>query len=93
MPKNATIHARVDGQIKSRAEKILRRVGVSTSDAVNLLLHQIILRNGLPFDLRIPNKETIAALRELDAGRGETFTGPTSEIFDRIAGARKYRKA
>ena len=93
MPKNASIHARVDGQVKTRAEKILRRVGVSTSDAVNLLLHQIILRDGLPFDVRIPNAETRAAIDELDAGGGERFTGSTAEIFDTIVGKRKRRRA
>ena len=82
MPKNGSIHARVDEQVKARAEKILRRVGVSTTDAVNLLLHQIILSNGLPFDVRVPNKETIAAMRELDAGKGERYDGPTSEALD-----------
>ena len=91
MPKNATVRARVDQQVKSRAEKILRRVGVSTSDAVNLLLHQIILRDGLPFDVRVPNKATIAAMQELDAGGGEVFTGPTAEVFDGIVGRRKPR--
>ena len=82
MPKNGSIHARVDEQVKARAEKILRRVGVSTTDAVNLLLHQIILSNGLPFDVRVPNKETIAAMRELDAGKGERYDGPTSQALD-----------
>ena len=93
MPKNASIHARVDSQTKSRAEKILRRVGVSTSDAVNILLHQIILRDGLPFDVRIPNAETRAAIDELEAGGGERFTGPTADIFDTIVGKSKRRRA
>ena len=85
MPKTATIHARVDDKIKSRAERILRRVGISTTDAVNLLLHQIVLRDGLPFEVRIPNKETIAAMRDLDAGKGERFDGPTAEALDAMA--------
>ena len=89
MPKNGSIHARVDEQVKARAEKILRRVGVSTTDAVNLLLHQIILSNGLPFDVRVPNKETIAAMRELDAGKGERFDGTAEELFDHILKPRK----
>ena len=93
MPKNATVRARVDEQVKNRAEKILRRVGVSTSDAMNLMLHQIILHDGLPFDVRIPNAETRRAMRELDEGGGEIFTGSTREVFDNITGVRKQRKA
>ena len=93
MPKNATVRARVDEQLKNRAEKILRRVGVSTSDAMNLMLHQIILHDGLPFDVRIPNAETRRAMRELDEGKGEIFTGSTREVFDSIIGLHKQRKA
>ena len=93
MPKNATVRARVDEQLKNRAEKILRRVGVSTSDAMNLMLHQIILHDGLPFDVRIPNAETRRAMRELDESKSEIFTGSTREVFDSIIGLRKQRKA
>ena len=73
MPKNAYINARVDKTLKARAEKVLSRVGISTTDAITMLLHQIVLRKGLPFDARIPNKETIAAMTELDAGKGERY--------------------
>ena len=89
MPKTGSIHARVDERVKARAEKILRRVGITTTDAVNLLLHQIILRNGLPFEVSVPNKETIAAMRELDADAGEGFDGTAEELFDHILGPRK----
>ena len=93
MPKNAIVRARVDEQLKNRAEKILRRVGVSTSDAMNLMLHQIVLHDGLPFDVRIPNAETRRAMRELDESKGEIVTGSTREVFDSIIEVRKQRKA
>ena len=82
MAKDATINARVDRRLKARAEKVLRQVGLSTTEAVTLLLHQIVLRQGLPFDARIPNAETRRAMAELDAGLGERFEGTTGEILD-----------
>ena len=82
VPKDATINARVDKRLKARAEKVLRQVGLSTTEAVTLLLHQIVLRQGLPFDARIPNAETRRAMAELDAGLGERFEGTSSEILD-----------
>jgi DNA-damage-inducible protein J len=91
MPKDATINARVDGRLKAKAEKVLSKVGISTTEAITMLLHQIVLRNGLPFDARIPNKETRAAMAELDAGGGEVFTGSSKELFDHIVGVRKTR--
>jgi DNA-damage-inducible protein J len=89
MPKDATINARVDKRLKAKAEKVLSQVGVSTTEAITMLLHQIVLRQGLPFEVRIPNEETIAAMLELDAGKGERSTASTRSTFDRIAGVRK----
>ena len=84
MPKDAYITARVDGHIKAKAARILRRVGISTTDAVSMLLHQIVLRNGLPFEARIPNAESLTAMAEIDAGGGEISTSTTATTFDRI---------
>jgi DNA-damage-inducible protein J len=93
MAKEAYINARVDRQLKKRAEKVLARVGISTTDAVTMMLHQIVLRQGLPFQVRIPNRETISAMEELDAGRGEVSTAPTAEAFDKAVRKRKQRRA
>ena len=54
MAKNVTLHIRVSGEVKSRAEKTLDILGLSVSDAVNMLLHQVNLVGGLPFDVRVP---------------------------------------
>ncbi|MEA3187473.1 MAG: DNA protein, partial [Chthoniobacter sp.] len=57
----------------------------STSDAIGMFLRQVVLRRGMPFDLSIPNAETIAALEELDRGGGGVFQGSTRELFDELA--------
>ena len=44
-----TIQARVPVRRLRRAEKILQTLGLTTGDAVNILLAQIELRRGLPF--------------------------------------------
>jgi DNA-damage-inducible protein J len=92
MPKNAYITARVDKSLKAKAERILSRVGISTTDAITMLLHQIVLRKGLPFEARIPNAETIAAMAELDRGGGESFDGTAEELFERVVGSHKRRR-
>jgi DNA-damage-inducible protein J len=93
MPKEAYINARVDKDLKVKAEKVLRRVGISTTEAITMLLHQIVLRKGLPFEARIPNAETVAAMAELDAGKGERFDGTAEQLFDHILGSPKKRTA
>ena len=93
MAKNATISARIDERLKAEAEHILTKVGVSTSDAITMYYRQIVLRKGLPFDVRIPNKATAAAIAELDAGKGERFDGSAEELFDHILKPRRKRRA
>jgi antitoxin component of RelBE/YafQ-DinJ toxin-antitoxin module len=48
-----------------------------------MLLRQVVLTKGVPFDVRLPNEETIRAMAELEGGGGETSTGATREILDR----------
>jgi DNA-damage-inducible protein J len=83
VPKDAYINVRVDRRLKTQAEKVLRSVGVSTSDIVTLLLRQVVLTRGVPFDVRLPNKETLDAMAELDEGGGEASTTTTRDTFDR----------
>ncbi|MDR1578898.1 MAG: type II toxin-antitoxin system RelB/DinJ family antitoxin [Synergistaceae bacterium] len=68
MPKTATLSIRVDPKIKSEAETLYSRYGLSLGDAVNVFLHQSLNVGGLPFDMRAlrPNAVTEAAMREGD---------------------------
>ena len=60
MSRNETLHIQVNGNVKSRAENTLGVLGLSISEAVNILLHQISLVGGLPFDVKIPQlKENV----------------------------------
>jgi DNA-damage-inducible protein J len=92
MPKDATINARVDRRLKDEAEKVLAEVGVTTSELITTLLRQIVMQKRIPFEVKVPNAETRAAMTELEAGGGERFSGPTSEVFDAIVGKSKRRR-
>lgn len=70
MARTETIRARVEPELKSEAEAILKEVGLSSSEAMRLFLYQIVRQRGLPFEVKIPNGETIAAIEELEAGKG-----------------------
>ena len=65
MSKTATIHMRVEPELKQDVENILRELGLTTSEAINMFLRQVSARRGIPFDVRIPNAETREAMEEL----------------------------
>jgi DNA-damage-inducible protein J len=45
---------------------------------------QVLVTRGLPFDVRIPNAATMAAIEELENGGGEVVHGSTRQLFDEI---------
>ncbi len=60
----AVINIRVNDEVKKEAESIFKSLGLNMSVAMNLFLKKCINENGIPFDLKIPNRETIEALEE-----------------------------
>ena len=84
MPKDAYINARVDKRTKSQAQKVLSQVGMSTTEAINLFLKQIVLHKGLPFDVRVPKQKILEDMAALDAGEGEVFTGSTQAFMENM---------
>ena len=74
MNKSAVVHARVEPQTKKQAESVLRKLGLTPTEAIRLFYHQICLRGGLPFPVLIPNALTKQTLEKSRAGEGvETF--------------------
>ena len=74
------VHIRVDEKVKAKAAKTLAAMGLTVSDAVRLLLTRIASEKALPFEVRVPNAETVEAMK---AGlRGEATTvGSVEELF------------
>ena len=52
MPKNTTVNVRVDSDVKEQAGEILASLGMTLSDAFNLMLHQVRIVRGLPFEVK-----------------------------------------
>ena len=69
MNKSATITVRLDPQVKKNAEVVLKALGLTTSQAVNLFFTQVSLNKGIPFDVHIPNEVTAKAIQDGLAGR------------------------
>jgi len=73
MAKTTTIRARIEPKLKAEAEAVLAKLGLTPSDAIRLLYHQVRLTKGLPFEIaieRTPNATTRRALRDSAKGKG-----------------------
>lgn len=55
--KTASVNVRIQENIKEQAEKILSQIGLSRAVAIDLFYRQIIMNNGIPFSLTVPQKQ------------------------------------
>lgn len=59
--KTASLFVRLEPEVKEEAEKILDILGISASSAIDMYYRQIILRRGIPFDVKIPDEKPAAS--------------------------------
>jgi DNA-damage-inducible protein J len=71
---------RVDAQSYIQAKEILNQIGLNYSQAISVFNNMIVLNKGLPFELKLPNHDTIQALEELENRDGKTFKN-VDELF------------
>jgi len=84
MAKTAMIMARTTPDLKKDVEKILKKLGMSTTEAINIFLSQIRLLQGLPFDVKIPNKTTRETFRKTDEGKELVKCKDADDMFKKL---------
>lgn len=85
MSKNTTINLRVDSEVKEQAGEILASMGLTFSEAFNLMLHQVRIQQALPFDVvaysHKPKPETLARIERIERGEAD-MAGPFETFMD-----------
>ena len=82
MASETVVRVRIDAQVKERAAKVLADMGLSVSDAIRLLLVRVAAEKALPFEIKVPNPETRAAIVELENGAGKSFDSVAELMAD-----------
>jgi DNA-damage-inducible protein J len=68
MSATTMVHIRMDANIKKKATKALAAMGLSVSDLVRMTLTRVAAEQAVPFEVRVPNAKTVAAMREGRSG-------------------------
>ena len=97
MAKSASVYARIDPDLKEQAEAILAALGIPTSNAIDMFFKQIVLKKGLPFEVRLPYEMPLkmAALteeelnEEIEKGYADILAGRTKPLEQAVAEMRK----
>jgi len=86
MASTAFVRARIDEDLKNEAAAVLADMGLTVSDVVRMTLTRVAKDKALPFELKIPNAETRAAIEETRAlakARSARFSN-AQEAFDAL---------
>jgi len=65
---------RLDEDILIEAKQILKTLGLNFTEAVNIFANMVVQEKGLPFAVKIPNKETLQAIKEFENRETEKVT-------------------
>ena len=98
--KSANLYARIEPDVKEKAESILAALGIPASSAINIFYKQIILQRGLPFEVKMPpakpvNINTLSETEfneELEKGHADMQAGRTKNAKEAFADIRKDYK-
>ena len=58
--KTATVNVRIQENVKTQAEAIFNKLGLSRATAIDLFYRQIIMSNGFPFPLHLKNNPILS---------------------------------
>ena len=75
----------LDTAMKEKAKEIFKQYGMGLSDAFNIFLSQAVMERGIPFQIKIPNDETIRTIE--DARKGKNMTKITLDDLKKEIGA------
>jgi len=79
---------RLDADTRERAERVLADLGLSLGEVVSVLIRRVADEGVLPFEMKIPNEETLAAMDELESGRAPRFKDVDSLMEDLLRQAK-----
>ena len=82
--KNATVHVRVNEELKSSVENILDELGISLSYSINMFLKQIVLKRGIPFEAVLPSEEKSKEIELLASSINNTGGSEVSSYANKI---------
>ena len=98
--KSANLYARIEPDVKEKAESILAALGIPASNAINIFYKQIILQRGLPFEVKMPPAKPVNINtpsetefnEELEKGYADMQAGRTKNAKEAFADIRKDYK-
>ncbi len=78
------LRARIEPVLKEEVDSIFKKLGLSTSEAINIFYRQVKLRKGLPFQVIIPNELTLKTFEDTDKNENIIESKNAAEMFNKL---------
>ena len=75
------VRARIEPDLKQHAEEVFHNLGISVTQAITIFYKQVEMRNGLPFNVIIPNEKTLKTFRATDSGNDLVVCKNADDMF------------
>lgn len=84
MHKSAYIRARIEPDLKARAEAVFNELGVTPSQVINMLYTQVSKQRKIPLNLHLPNETTVQAIQETREGKDIKTAKDADDLFKQL---------
>jgi DNA-damage-inducible protein J len=84
MSKTAMVRARLEPDLKNRAESVFHRLGLNATQAITIFYRQVELRDGLPFDVVVPTATTKRTFEASETGRDLVICDDADDLFRKL---------
>ena len=82
--KTDFIRVRINPELKIAVQEILDKLGITTTEFITLSYHQALLKQGIPFNVRIPNAETKKAIEDMEKSVGVSTYKNIDEFMEEM---------
>ena len=84
MSRTAMIRARTEPKLKREVDKIFKKLGLSSTEAINIFYKRVRMSRGIPFEVKIPNDETRETFEKTDKGQELIKTKNIKDFYKKL---------
>jgi len=84
MSKTSTVRARIESDLKKEVEDLFHKLGLSTTEAINIFYCQVKMRQGLPFPVALPHEETKSVFEDTDKDQNVIHCSDVDDLFNKL---------
>ena len=85
MKQSTTMYQfRIDSKEKQEVFQVFNELGIKPSQAIKMFLRQVKETRSIPFEVCLPNKETLETMKKVQQGKGLNFCKDTDDLFDKL---------